>query len=60
MMPFRKKYNTICDKVNANIKKKKIDSKPVYNKKLLKTKMLMSLQITMIKNVLRQVLVVLV
>ena len=59
MMPFRKKYNTICDKVNANIKKK-IDSKPVYNKKLLKTKMLMSLQITMIKNVLRQVLVVLV
>ena len=59
MMPFRKKYNTICDKVNANIKKK-IDSKPVYNKKFLKTKMLMSLQITMIKNILRQVLVVLV
>ena len=30
------KYNTIWDKVSANIKK--IDSKPVYNKEFLKTK----------------------
>ena len=25
------KYNTIWDKVSTNIKKKKIDSEPVYN-----------------------------
>ena len=31
------KYNTILDKVNAGIKKE-FDSKPVYNKKILKTK----------------------
>ena len=31
------KYNTICDKVRADIKKE-FDSKPVYNNKLLKTK----------------------
>ena len=27
------KYNTIWDKVSADIKKKKIDSEPIYNKK---------------------------
>ena len=32
-----KKYNTIWDKVSADIKKES-DSEPVYNKKLLKTK----------------------
>ena len=32
-----KKYNTIWDKVSADIKKE-IDSKPVYNKNFLKTK----------------------
>ena len=32
-----KKYNTIWDKVNADIKKE-LDSKPVYIKKFLKTK----------------------
>ena len=31
------KYNTIWDKVSADIKKE-FDSKPFYNKKLLKTK----------------------
>ena len=31
------KYNTIWDKVNADIKKE-FDSKPVYNKEFLKTK----------------------
>ena len=31
------KYNTIWDKVSANIKKD-IDRKPVYNKEFLKTK----------------------
>ena len=31
------KYNTICDKVSADIKKE-FDSKPVYDKKCLKTK----------------------
>ena len=34
---FLEKYNTICDKVSADIKKV-FDSDPVYNKKLLKTK----------------------
>ena len=33
-----KKYNTIWDKVSANIKKE-FDSEPVYNKNCLKTKM---------------------
>ena len=33
-----KKYNTIWDKVSADIKKE-FDSKPVYNEKFLKTKM---------------------
>ena len=32
-----KKYNTIWDKVSADIKKE-FDSEPVYNKKILKTK----------------------
>ena len=31
------KYNTICDKVSANIKKE-FDSEPVYNKNVLETK----------------------
>ena len=31
------KYHTICDKVSADIKKE-FDSKPVYNKIFLKTK----------------------
>ena len=31
------KYNTICDKVSADIKKE-FDSEPVYDKKFLKTK----------------------
>ena len=31
------KYNTIWDKVSANIKKD-VDRKPVYNKEFLKTK----------------------
>ena len=31
------KYNTICNKVSADIKKE-FDSKPVYNEKFLKTK----------------------
>ena len=31
------KYNTIWDKVNGDIKKE-FDSKPIYNKKFLKTK----------------------
>ena len=30
-------YNTICDKVSADIKKE-FDSEPVYNKSFLKTK----------------------
>ena len=32
-----KKYNTIWDKVSSDIKKE-FDSKPVYNKEYLKTK----------------------
>ena len=31
------KYNTICDKVSADIRKE-FDSEPVYNKNYLKTK----------------------
>ena len=31
------KCNTVCDKVSADIKKE-VNSKPVYNKKILKTK----------------------
>ena len=34
---FLEKYNTIWDKVSANIKKE-FDSEPVYNKKFLKAK----------------------
>ena len=44
-----KKYNTIWDKVSADIKKE-FDSEPVYNKNYLKTKMAMKLQIFMIKK----------
>ena len=32
------KYNTIWDKVIADIKKEFLDSNPVYNKEILKTK----------------------
>ena len=32
-----RKYNTIYDKISADVKKQ-FDSKPVYNKKFLKTK----------------------
>ena len=32
------KYNIVWDKVSADIKKKEFDSKFVYNKKVLKTK----------------------
>ena len=32
------KYNTILDKVSADIKKKECYNEPVYNKKFLKTK----------------------
>ena len=32
-----KKYNTICDKVSADIKKE-FDIEPVYNKEYVKTK----------------------
>ena len=48
------KYNTIWDKVNADIKKE-FDNEPVYNKENLKTKqnlMVMKLQIFTIKKVL--------
>ena len=31
------KYNTICDKVSADVKRE-FDSEPVYNKNVLKTK----------------------
>ena len=34
---FLGKYNTICNKVSANIKKQ-FDSEPAYNKEFLKTK----------------------
>ena len=48
------KYNTIWDKVSADIKKE-FDSEPVYNKKFLKTKnlMVMKLQIFVIKKLLK-------
>ena len=37
MITYWKKYNTIWDKVSADIKKE-FDSEPVYNKSILKTK----------------------
>ena len=37
MITYWKKYNTIWDKVGADIKKE-FDSEPVYNKNILKTK----------------------
>ena len=46
------KYNTISDKVSADIKKE-FDKEPVYNKEFLKTKIKChgaKLQIFMIKN----------
>ena len=51
------KCNTIWDKVSAGIKKE-FDSKPVYNKKFLKTKI--KLQIFTVKNFLRWTLTILV
>ena len=50
-----KKHNAIWDKVSADIKKE-FDSKPVYNKKFLKTKIKsnkMKLQIFTISKFLR-------
>ena len=53
------KYNTILNKVSADIKK--IDSEPIYNKKFLKTKIkLMKLQIFTIKKFQRRTLIKLV
>ena len=50
------KYNTILNKVSADIKK--IDSEPIYNKKFLKTKIkLMKLQIFTIKKFQRRTLI---
>ena len=57
-----KKYNTIWDKVSADIKKE-CESESVYNKDFLKTKqnlMAMKLQIFMIKKFLRFPLITLV
>ena len=54
------KYNTICDKVSADIKKE-FDSKPVYNKKCLKTKIKSSndeTTISTIKKCVRRVLII--
>ena len=48
------KYNTICDKVSADIKKE-FDSEPVYNESYLKAKlnlMAMKLQTFAIKKLL--------
>ena len=58
-----KKYNTIWNKVNPDIKKE-FDSEPLYNKKNLKAKkknlMVMKLQILTIKKFLWWTLIVLV
>ena len=56
------KYNTIWDKVSADIKKE-FDSESVYSKEYLKTKinlMMMKLQIFTIKEFLRWTLIILV
>ena len=56
------KYNTVWDKVSADIKKE-LDSESVYNKNLLKTKiniMVMKFHIFTIKNFLRWILIILV
>ena len=56
------KYNTIWDKVSADIKKE-FDSESVYSKEFLKTKinlMMMKLQIFTIKEFLRWTLIILV
>ena len=47
------KYNTICDKVSADVKKQ-FDSEPIYNKKFLKTK----IKSLMIKKFLRWTLII--
>ena len=39
MMTYWKKFYTIWDKVSTDVKKE-FDSKPIYNKKFLKTKIL--------------------
>ena len=56
------KYNNIWDKVSADIKKQ-FDSKPVYNKSFLKTKIKSygdEVQIFTIKKLLRWTLIILV
>ena len=56
------KYNTIQDKISADAKTE-LNNKPVYNKKIVKTKknfMVMKLQIFIIKKRLKQTLVMLV
>ena len=56
------KYNTIWDKVSADIKKE-FDRESVYSKEYLKTKinlMMMKLQIFTIKEFLRWTLIILV
>ena len=56
------KDNTIWDKVSADIKKK-FDTKPVYNIKVLETKinlMMLKIQILLIKEFLRWILIILV
>ena len=49
------KYNTIWDKVSADVKKQ-FDSEPVYNKNFLKTK----IKSLMIKKFLRWTLIIIV
>ena len=56
------KDNTIWDKVSADIKKE-FDTKPVYNIKVLETKinlMMLKIQILLIKEFLRWILIILV
>ena len=56
------KYNTIWDKVSGDIKKE-FDSEPVYNIKVLETKinlMMLKIQILLIKESLRWILIILV
>ena len=56
------KYNTIQDKISADAKIE-LNNKPVYNKKIVKTKknfMVMKLQIFIIKKRLKQTIVMLV
>ena len=56
------KDNTIWDKVSADIKKE-FDTEPVYNIKVLETKinlMMLKIQILLIKEFLRWILIILV